>query len=63
METEKTEQVSESPPTAANLKTRLSKLGLDDLDIDSCHTNIRSKAKLVELVEQYEDIFSRHSLD
>lgn len=63
METEKTQQVSESHTTAANLKTRLSNLGLDDLDIDSCRTNIQSKAKLVELVEQYEDIFSRHSID
>lgn len=66
METGKKEQVSESTttaPTAANLKARLSELGLGDLDIDSCHTSIQSKAKLVELVEQYEDIFSRHPLD
>lgn len=63
VETETTEQVRESAPTVANLKTRLSKLGLNDLDIDSNHSSIQSKAKLVKLVEQYEDIFSRHSLD
>lgn len=63
VETETIEQVHESAPTVANLKTRLSKLGLNDLDIDSSHSSIQSKVKLVELVEQYEDIFSRNSLD
>jgi len=41
----------------------ISNLGLSDLDIDSCHASFRSKKELVELVEEYEDIFSRHSLD
>ncbi|KAJ8389521.1 hypothetical protein AAFF_G00119110 [Aldrovandia affinis] len=52
-------------PTAvdANLNDRLSSLGLSDLDIDSCDASLCSKRELVKLAEEYEDIFSRHSLD
>ncbi|KAJ8417020.1 hypothetical protein AAFF_G00282470 [Aldrovandia affinis] len=47
----------------ANLNGRLSSLGLSDLDIDSCDASLCSKRELVKLAEEYEDIFSRHSLD
>lgn len=49
-------------PTMADLRDRLSTLGLADLDIESSHTSAQSKGKLVE---EYEDrhFFSRHPLD
>ncbi|KAJ8396768.1 hypothetical protein AAFF_G00013670 [Aldrovandia affinis] len=47
----------------ANLNDRLSSLGLSDLNIDSCDASLCSKRELVNLAEEYEDIFSRHSLD
>ncbi|XP_025759064.1 uncharacterized protein LOC112843922 [Oreochromis niloticus] len=56
-------QVSGPAATEADLNDRLCSLGLGDLDIDSCHASLHSKRELVELVEQYEDIFSRHPLD
>lgn len=48
---------------ATDLKQKLSNLGLSDLDIDLCHISSQSKRQFVELVEEFEDIFSRHSLD
>lgn len=58
-------QVPVSGPAAtdADLNDRLCSLGLGDLDIDSCHASLHSKREPVELIEQYEDIFSRHPLD
>lgn len=63
MENRKPEQVGRPPTTDADFKDRLSNLGLSDLDIASCHASFNCKRDLVELVEQYDDIFSRHSLD
>lgn len=63
VEGESSEQVTKSNPTMVDLKDRLSKLGLEDLNIDSRCNSPQSKAKLVELIEEYEDIFSRHQLD
>ena len=63
VEDRKAEQFGRQPASGADLKTRLSDLGLNDLDIDLSHASPCSKRKLVELVEEYEDIFSRHSLD
>lgn len=59
----KPESVIASTVTEADLKDRLSNLGLSDLDIDSCQASFGAKKRLVELVQEYEDIFSRHSLD
>lgn len=63
----KTERVpnirSEPVVSQAEINTKLENLGLSDLDIDSCQASFQSKQKLVNLVEQYEDIFSRHQLD
>ncbi len=63
MENRKPEQVIRPTVTDADFKDRLFNLGLSDLDIDSCDASFCSKRELVELVEEYEDIFSRHSLD
>lgn len=58
-----TKQVAKSTNTEVDVKDRLSKLGLGELDNDSCQASAQSKAKLVELGEEFEDIFSKHSLD
>ena len=38
-------------------------LGLTDIDVDSCQVSLECKEKLVQLIAQYESIFSRHKLD
>lgn len=47
----------------ADLKQRLQQVGLADIDIEHCQADQVGKEKLVELLEQYNDIFSKHSLD
>lgn len=47
----------------ADLKRRLGDVGLADIDIDSCSTDMVSKERLVQLLEKYNDVFSKHSLD
>ncbi|KAI3375462.1 hypothetical protein L3Q82_003792 [Scortum barcoo] len=47
----------------AELKQRLQRVGLADIDIEKCHADQVGKEKLVELLEQYNDIFSKHALD
>lgn len=59
----KPDQVIGLTVSDANLKRKLSELGLSELDIDSCEVSLSSKRKLVELIKEYNDIFSRHSLD
>lgn len=59
----KPDQVIGLTVSDVNLKRTLSDLGLSDLDIDSCEVSLSSKRKLVELIKEYKDIFSRHSLD
>lgn len=51
----------EDRPT--DLKLRLQQVGLGDLDIDLCHTDDAGKTRLVELLEKYNDVFSKHALD
>lgn len=46
-----------------DLKKRLQAVGLSDLDIDSCFVGNTAKAKLVQLLENYHDVFSKHALD
>lgn len=46
-----------------DLKQRLQNLGLADMDIEPCHANQVGKGKLVDLIEEYSDIFSKHALD
>ncbi|KAK0138964.1 hypothetical protein N1851_024508 [Merluccius polli] len=59
MENRAPDRVDRPAASDADLKDRLSNLGLSDLDIDSCHASFHSKRELVELIEEYEDIFSR----
>lgn len=47
----------------AHLEKKLSDLGLSDLDIVLCEASLPSKRKLVARIVEYDDIFSRHSLD
>jgi len=46
-----------------DLKQRLQQVKLTDINIDQCHTGPEGKQKLVELLEKYNDIFSKHALD
>lgn len=45
----------------SNLKQRLQNLGLADIDID--HADQAGKERLVKLIKEYSDIFSKHALD
>ena len=46
-----------------DLKDRLQKSGLGDVDIDHCEASPSTKLQLVTLLEKYQDIFSKHHLD
>uniref|UniRef100_A0A8C2FH10 Gypsy retrotransposon integrase-like protein 1 n=1 Tax=Cyprinus carpio TaxID=7962 RepID=A0A8C2FH10_CYPCA len=41
----------------------LEKMGLSDLDIDSCEASLQWKFQLLRLVQKYEHVFSKHKLD
>lgn len=41
----------------------LAKLGLESLDIDSCEVSPYWKSQLLQLVQKYEDVFSKNKLD
>lgn len=41
----------------------LSELGLSDINIDSCQVSEDCKSRLIQLLTEYQDIFSKHSLD
>ena len=47
----------------SDLEQRLRDVGLRDFDIKSCHTDHKGKEKLVQLLERYNDVFSKHALD
>ena len=53
------------PDTArsTDLKQRLQQVGLNDIDVDQCHAGQVGREKLVDLLERYNDIFSKHALD
>ncbi|XP_041654997.1 uncharacterized protein LOC121517360 [Cheilinus undulatus] len=46
-----------------DLKQRLQNVGLGDIDIDHCQVSPSTKIQLVEMLEQYNDVFSKHHLD
>lgn len=46
-----------------DLKLRLQKCGLGDVDVDHCEVSPPTKAQLVTLLEKYHDVFSKHHLD
>ncbi|KAJ8011672.1 hypothetical protein DPEC_G00060680 [Dallia pectoralis] len=45
------------------MRERLERVGLRDLDLESCDVAAEWRAKLADLVVKYEDIFSHHHLD
>ncbi len=51
------------PDTSDTLSNRLQKCGLETVDLETCEVSDFWKAKLCDLVLEYESIFSRHSLD
>lgn len=46
-----------------DLKQKLKNLGLGDVDIDGCQVSPSTKSQLVDMLEQYHDVFSKHHLD
>ncbi|KAF0029457.1 hypothetical protein F2P81_018562 [Scophthalmus maximus] len=42
---------------------RLSNLGLGEIDINSCEVSLYWKGQLVDLIQHYEDVFSKDKLD
>ncbi|KAL7870669.1 hypothetical protein SRHO_G00081660 [Serrasalmus rhombeus] len=47
----------------SSFQDALQKLGLSDLDIQSCEVSSFWKGQLLQLVCKYEDVFSKHKLD
>lgn len=52
-----------STPVAPTLQDKLNSLGLDKIDINSCEVSPFWKSQLVELIQKYEDVFSKGKLD
>lgn len=52
-----------SPNLPPDFNQRLEAVGLADLDIESCSISLTTKEKLVQLLERYNDVFSKHALD
>ena len=52
-----------STPGAPTLRDTLNSHGLDKIDIDSCEVSPFWKSQLVELIQRYEDVFSKDKLD
>lgn len=52
-----------TPSPCPSLHDSLHKLGLEDLDIDSCEVSDQWKSQLLQLIQKYEDVFSRDKLD
>lgn len=46
-----------------DLEQRLRDVGLDSLDIRPCLTSQTGREKLVQLLERYNDVFSKHKMD
>lgn len=49
--------------SAGQLAKSLLELGLSDVDIDACQVSKDCKSRLTQLLIEYQDIFSKHSLD
>lgn len=60
---ESLEKQERSNSCPLDLKQKLKQVGLADIDLDQCQASHGGKEKLVALLEQYNDIFSKHSLD
>lgn len=55
--------VADSKFPDSSLCERLGKLGLSDLDVESCEVSPHWKEQLVQLICKYEDVFSKSKLD
>ena len=62
-QSKKETEVKQDATRPSDLKQRLQQVGLADIDIDQCYTEYDGKLKLVELLEKYNDVFSKHALD
>jgi hypothetical protein len=49
--------------SVVNGNSTLSNLGLQGLSVEECPVSHFCKDKLVSLIEKYDTVFSRHSLD
>ncbi|KAI3368288.1 hypothetical protein L3Q82_008000 [Scortum barcoo] len=62
-DTDKTTHDRNKTPDNTDLKQKLKNLGLGDVDIDGCQVSPSTKSQLVEMLGQYQDVFSKHHLD
>lgn len=58
-----TQSSSHVPRSEEEMSHILKDLGLQELDLSSCEVSLEWKDKLLQIVEQYESIFSRHKMD
>uniref|UniRef100_A0A3B1J038 ribonuclease H n=1 Tax=Astyanax mexicanus TaxID=7994 RepID=A0A3B1J038_ASTMX len=49
--------------TETDLKQKLSNVGLTNIDIESCQVSHQTRQDLVQLLLDYQDVFSKHPLD
>ncbi|KAI4885608.1 hypothetical protein NFI96_023817 [Prochilodus magdalenae] len=49
--------------SSGDLKRRLEEVGLKDIDIESCQVSHSTKQEFSQLLVNYHDVFSKHSLD
>ncbi|XP_035984622.1 uncharacterized protein LOC118558239 [Fundulus heteroclitus] len=52
-----------TPRSKEDVRRVLDKLGLPDLDLDSCAVSDLWRDKLLQIIERHESIFSRHKMD
>ncbi|KAI5620950.1 hypothetical protein C0J50_19553 [Silurus asotus] len=57
------EESQNVPNSSVDFKQRMEAVGLSDLNIQSCSISNTTKEKLVQLVERYNAVFSKHRLD
>lgn len=50
-------------PDSSSIPEVLRDLGLTDIDVDSCQVSPAGKKKIIQLIAEYQSIFSRHKLD
>lgn len=62
-DTDKTTHDQNKTADNTDLKQKLRNLGLGDVDIDGCQVSPSAKSQLVEMLEQYQGVFSKHHLD
>lgn len=61
--TQYTKDPEKTPVTDKDISHILSDIGLQDLDLTSCEVSLEWKNKLLQIIQQYEYIFSRHKMD